>query len=129
MNKDVKPVNGACSRRLFKRCNRLCDRDRINHIFEDGAKFVGRFLILLVQEGRGVDSRLAAVAGSKMFPNAVERNRMRRVMREIFRLNKHLLNGPCDIILVARAAVRKAIYREIENDFLQLAEKAGLLKS
>jgi len=59
---------------------------------------------------------------------AVRRNRMRRLLREAFRLNRSALSVPCDIVIVPRSgwrtlslaavepAMRRAL-RRIESEF------------
>jgi ribonuclease P protein component len=62
--------------------------------------------------------RLGLVVGKKAVPGAVERNRIKRVLREVFRLNKPLF-GSMDVVFVAKRGSEKLDYalakREIEE--------------
>ena len=55
------------------------------------------------------------------------RNRVRRRIREIFRLNEDKLACGRDLVVVARSRSIISEYRELENEFLRLADKLGLL--
>ncbi len=71
--------------------------------------------------------RAGFIASKKVSKRAVDRNRAKRLMREVFRLNKHKLK-PFDIIFIARKGILGKKYSDVERDFLKLAEKAGILK-
>jgi ribonuclease P protein component len=58
--------------------------------------------------------------------HAVVRNRVRRRLREIFRLNQSGLAQGYDMILVARTRAVGAEYRELERAFLSVCGKLGL---
>ncbi len=78
---------------------------------------------------KDVDSclRLGVVA-SKRIGNAVARNRAKRRLREVFRLNRRLFDTTDDAVLVARHAILKADWPDIEKELLLLARKAGILQ-
>jgi RNase P protein component len=59
--------------------------------------------------------------------HAVVRNRVRRQMREIYRLNRDKLARGKDIVVVARVRAVSAGYHAMERDFLRCARKLGLL--
>lgn len=63
-------------------------------------------------------ARAGFVIGKKMVPGAVERNRIRRVLREVFRLNKSLF-GSMDVVFVAKKGSETLDYslakKEIEE--------------
>jgi len=58
---------------------------------------------------------------------AVVRNRVRRRLREIYRLNEESLARGFDMVVVARMKSRTASYGELEGDFLKACGKLGLL--
>ena len=60
--------------------------------------------------------------------HAVVRNRVRRRLREIYRLNSPSLRSGWDIVIVARARCVGAEYRRMNEAFLSACGKLGLLR-
>ncbi len=58
---------------------------------------------------------------------AVTRNRARRLLREVYRLNKQKLKPNLQMVIVARAAIRGKRFQEVEADMLKLFQTAGAL--
>ena len=60
--------------------------------------------------------------------NAVTRNRVRRRLREIYRLRREELRGDTDLVVVARSRSVGAAYAQLERDFLHGCRKLSLLR-
>jgi ribonuclease P protein component len=76
----------------------------------------------------GSATRLGVVASSKV-GGAVVRSRVKRLLRESFRLHQLELTGPLDLVLVARPSIAGKTFALVERDFLAALRKAGLLKA
>lgn len=85
----------------------------------------GRHMLLWLRSGPGAALRLGVVTSRKV-GDAVARNRARRRMREVFRRQRAGLRGEVDVVLIARASLPAAPWNEVVQDFLKLAERAGL---
>ena len=72
-----------------------------------------------------LDKLRLGVGLSKKFGNAVERNRAKRQVREIFRLHKHRIQPGYDLVFLVYPG--DFGYQDRERQFLQLAARAGLL--
>ena len=66
--------------------------------------------------------RLGLVVSKKVAKLAVHRNYMRRVLREMFRKNKHLLPS-FDLVIRVQGFFTQADFVQIEEEFNQLALK------
>ena len=72
-------------------------------------------------------SRLGVVVGRKV-GGAVIRSRVKRLLRESFRLHQHELTQPLDLVLVARPSIAEKDFSGVERDFLTTLRQAGLVK-
>lgn len=77
---------------------------------------------------QGSHNRLGVVAGAKI-GGAVVRSRVKRLLRESFRLHQTEFCGPVDLVLVARPSIAGKNYQAVERDFLSAMRRAGLLSA
>jgi len=54
------------------------------------------------------------------------RNKVRRRLREIYRLNEHRISAGLDLVIVARGRSVNATYQTLEKDFLHCCRKLEL---
>jgi len=76
----------------------------------------------------GSQMRLGVVAGARI-GGAVVRTRVKRLLRESFRLHQRELFGPLDLVLVARPSIAGKSHQVIERDFLAAMRRAGLMST
>ncbi len=108
----------------LKKAQRIKKRRDIERVFEEGETFRGKNLNACVLPNSLDFSRLGIVTGKKV-GNAVERNRIRRLLRECFRLNKGLLRPGLDVVLIPRKGF-PTTFQGAEEEFKRLA---GRLKT
>ena len=102
---------------------------KLNHIFRRLYHTNGQansFLVLYARPNRLTTNRVGITVGKKL-GKAVVRNRVRRRLREIYRCNEARFAPGWDIVVVARSRCVGADYSKMENAYLSLAQKAGLL--
>ena len=103
---------------------------KLNHIFRRLYATSGQangYLVLYARPNRLGINRVGITAGKKL-GHAVVRNRVRRRLREVYRLNEDKFTPGWDIVVVARSRCIGADFRKLTNAYLSLAEKAGVLK-
>ena len=100
-----------------------------NHIFRKlySSKGVANsYFVLYARSNRSENNRIG-ITVSKKLGHAVVRNRTRRRIREIYRLNEERFAPGWDIVVVARTRAVEADFRKLTDAFLSLAQKSGLL--
>lgn len=78
----------------FSKSEHLCGEKRITRLFTEGKAFIAYPLRVIYLVEPRKDAEPASVMVSvpkKRFKRAVKRNRLKRLMREAYRLNKHPL--------------------------------------
>ena len=96
-------------------------------LYQRGASAVGGGMVLYCRKNRLGHNRLGLTASVKL-GGAVVRNRARRRLREVYRLNSPRLRQGWDIILVARGRTLTASWKELNDTFLRLCRKLSLLE-
>lgn len=102
---------------------------KLNHIFRWLYATPGKansYLVLYARRNRTQENRVGLTVGKKL-GHAVIRNRIRRRLREIYRLNEHRFSPGWDIVVVARSRCIHADFSHLTTAYLSLAEKAGIL--
>ena len=99
-----------------------------------GKKFSGRNFLLIVhppiRSSTQREFRFGATITTKVDKRAARRNRLRRRLRECFRLTRAQLQGPAaDLVIIARSGSVELDYEQVRKEFHYLLYKAGLLRS
>ena len=100
-----------------------------NHIFRRlyaTSGFANAYLVLYAKKNRTDCNRVGITVGKKL-GHAVVRNRVRRRLREVYRLNESKFAPGWDLVVVARSRCIRARFSDLTNAYLSLAEKAGIL--
>ncbi|MBQ9331176.1 MAG: ribonuclease P protein component [Oscillibacter sp.] len=96
-------------------------------LYQRGASAAGGCMVVYCRKNRLGRNRLGLTASVKL-GHAVQRNRARRRLREVYRLNADKLRPGYDVILVARGRTLTASWREMNDTFLRLCRKLGMQK-
>ena len=83
-------------------------------------------MVLYCRKNRLDHNRLGLTASTKL-GHAVVRNRVRRRLREVYRLNEEKFAPGWDIVVVARSRAVEASFAALTRSYLNLAKKAGIL--
>lgn len=96
-------------------------------LYQKGASAAGGCMVLYCRKNKLGHNRLGLTASVKL-GHAVVRNRARRRLREVYRLNAGQLRTGWDIILVARSRTVTVSWKELNDTFLRLCRKLDLLE-
>jgi len=110
----------------FNKRNKLCKNEQFQAVYRRGKSFANRLLVMYVLPNN-CDIRRVGVAAGKKLGNAVMRNRVKRLLREAYRLHQHEFVNGIDLILVGRRPLVQANLTQTVEALLSVAAKAGIL--
>ena len=99
---------------------------QFNRVYGRGKSYVHPHCVLYVAKNRLGYTRIGLTATKKV-GHAVQRNRLRRQLREIYRLHEASFVPGYDLVVVARSRAIGADYAALEHAYLSLAARLGLL--
>ena len=99
---------------------RVRRRPDFERAYSSGVRIHGRFMTLFVVANGGTATRLG-VAATRKLGSAVERNRAKRLAREVFRRNK--IGEGLDIVIVPRREMLDASFASLETDYTSALER------
>jgi ribonuclease P protein component len=120
-------------RRRFPKAARLTRATEFRRVKDHGRSWGGRFLVLGVlreaapSQSGDCRARIGFIT-SRRVGGAVERNRVRRRLREIVRAQRPRLCADCWIVIIARHTAAAAASAELAEDWLRLAQRASILR-
>jgi ribonuclease P protein component len=112
----------------FSSSQRLRLKNDFKSVFNEGRKFTADALVMWYKPSKSEYNRLAIMVAKKL-GKAVLRNRIKRVIREVFRLNEHKITAKTDIILYPRVSERFTDFANAQSYILSVWKKAGVTKN
>ena len=104
---------------------------KLNHIFRrlyhKGKSAANKYLVLYCRRNGSSENRIGLTVSAKL-GHAVVRNRIRRRLREIYRIHESRFQPGWDLVVVARSRAVDAPYHKLEQAYLSLAEGLGVMR-
>jgi ribonuclease P protein component len=105
--------------------HRLTKPEQYTLVYNTGSSAADRFLVLKAVSN-GLETSRFGISVSKRVGNAVIRNRVKRLLREILRLSP-LLAG-WDLIVIARGPAAESDYHQLEKSASALLARLKMVK-
>lgn len=113
----------------FTKADRILKRNEYIQIAKSGRKLQNEYFIAYYAPGRFDRTRLG-VTVTRKFGRAVQRNRIKRFIREYFRLNRHLISGEWDINIIAKKEAAdlssEEIFESLQSIFKRISSRVEL---
>jgi len=109
----------------FRPNERIRRRSEFQQVYERGVRIHGRYSTLFTLPNNMPFGRLG-IAATRKLGGAVDRNRAKRLIREIFRRNK--LAPGFDVVVVPKRELLKASLNTLEEDYRHILGR-GLRQS
>lgn len=100
----------------FTKKAKLIKTDEFSSVFNFRKRISAKFLAVHYQPNTLEHPRLGLVVGKKIAKLAVHRNYMRRVLREFFRAQQHVINH-ADLVVRVQKAFEKKDFVQIKQEF------------
>lgn len=111
----------------MKHSDSLRRGSQFQQAWDSGRAWSHPLLILRISANGTAKNRFGFVVGKKV-GKAVQRNRVKRWMREAVRHRVDTLSKGWDIILIARGSSDKAAFKDIDAALASLLERAHLIE-
>jgi ribonuclease P protein component len=106
------------------RSRRLVSKLDFDRAFRQGSRARGAILLVVARENGLAETRLGLSVGKSIWKGAVQRNRVRRIFREAFRLSYPELPAGVDLVLIPAAPKLEPKLAATRAELVHLARKA-----
>ena len=113
---------------MLPRKFRLKKKGDFKMIYNQGKSLANSYLVLYSLKRSDHKQARIGITVSKKVGKAVERNKIKRRLREAVKLHLHELKEPFDIIFIARPKIKGISYQDVEKNMVSLLRRAHLLK-
>lgn len=96
-------------------------------VYDTGKSYANKYLVMFFLNN-DKNTNIVGFATTKKLGNSVVRNKVRRRMKEAYRLNSNKIKEGYDIVFLSRVKAKEVTFKEIESALLHLAKISGLLK-
>lgn len=114
-SKTVSGLISAGGKSDFPKSARLLARKDFLAIQKRGKRFHSRHFVIITSRSGNGRPRLGITA-SRKFGNAIARNKLKRRLREIFRLQQEKLETGCDILIIPKFKARYLSFAQTRNE-------------
>jgi ribonuclease P protein component len=108
--------------------NRLKKKKDFERVFSQGRNLKGDFLFFKTINNKLEDNRIGFIVSKKVSKKAVERNKIKRRLREILRSitldNQEKIDG----VFITFPSIKEKSFEEMKKEVFSLLKKAGLVK-
>jgi len=108
----------ATSARPFQPAQRLRHKSEFDLVYRESRRSADAMFAILARESGSTYPRLGLSIAARIVGNAIARNRIKRVVRESFRLHQCELPN-VDIVVNARSAAKSATNQELRRSLEQ----------
>ena len=96
-------------------------------VYKQGKSYANRYLVMYMMEN-GTGRNRIGISVSKKVGNSIVRHRLKRLIKEAYRLQEELFQSNLDIVIIARMSAKEISYQEVKSALLHLGGLHKILK-
>ena len=105
----------------------LRKNQQFQFVYKNGKSYANKYMVMYVKKN-GLGINRLGISVSKKVGNSVVRHRVKRLIKESYRLHENVFNSGLDIVIVGRPSAATVGYEEVENALLHLGKLHKLIK-
>lgn len=90
-------------------------------VYREGRSYANRYLVMYALKN-GTECNRIGISVSKKVGNSIVRHRLKRLIKEAYRLQEDMFQSGLDIVVIARMSAKEISYRETESALLHLGD-------
>jgi ribonuclease P protein component len=112
----------------MKKLKTLKKNYEFKNVLSKGKFFVGKYIIIYIKNNNKKENFIGIAVNTKI-GKAVKRNRIKRVIRESYRINKEKIKKGNDIVFLwnKNAKIEDANFYNVNKDMLEILDKAKMV--
>ena len=111
---------------MLARVNRLVKTKDIEQAFKQGKSLFGQNLGVKVKSNKLELNRFAIVVSAKVSKKAVVRNKIKRRLREVLRVESKYFKVGYDLVIITLPSTARLRQVEIKNEIIKILQRAKL---
>lgn len=115
----------------FSKTERLSSKVKIEELFKRGSSFrLEKFRILLLSQPLNQGRQVLISVPKKLHKSAVSRNRIKRLIREVYRKNREVINarGQGSLMAIIYLGATMPTHSEVEGQLIELFKRLNIIK-
>jgi ribonuclease P protein component len=109
----------------FGKNHMLRKNQQFQSVYKAGKSYANKFLVLYILPNQKEERKVGFAVGKRL-GGAVIRNRIKRLLRESFRLNQHRFKGGIDLIVIGRQPIVGRGFADVNKALLDVAGRAKI---
>ena len=105
----------------------LRKNQQFQFVYRNGKSYANKYMVMYVKKN-GLGINRLGISVSKKVGNSVVRHRVKRLIKESYRLHENIFNSGLDIVIVGRQSAATVGYEEVESALLHLGKLHKMIK-
>ena len=105
----------------------LRKNEQFQFVYKNSRSYANKYIIMYVKKN-GLEINRLGISVSKKVGNSVVRHRVKRLIKESYRLHENIFNNGLDIVIVGRPSAAAVGYEEVEGALLHLGKLHKIVK-